>query len=149
MAKAQSKADVGDRFSRQLDALVETGKSTAKSLRGEDRRLHTDVDKGDWDGDLTDLSGISSAFSREEHSEDVVEAIKNVDEPGVIGDLIASAMQGDYLAMQERAFRSRHTSVVRRRLQAAARRAGHGDDRGLFKRGVLGYVESVLKQSKG
>ena len=78
----------------------------------------------------------------------MVEAISDADAPGVVGDLMTSSLQGDYLAMQERAFRARHLSGVRRRLHAAARRAGHGDDKGLFKRGVLGYVESVLKQSK-
>ena len=165
MAKPASKANIGDRFTKQLDAIVETGKSVADSLTGKDRRLNhkidkgkwnddssltrqQQIDKGDWSGDLNDLEGMSAAFSREEHTEDVTNAISDPANSGVVGDLMVSSLQGDYLAAQERAFRSRHLSPVRRRLHAAARRAGHGDDRGLFKRGVLGFIESILRQSK-
>jgi len=146
--RAVSKSNIGSRFSDQLDATIETGKSVADSLTGKDRRVNHKIDKGDWSGDLNDLEGMSAAFSREEHTEDVTNAISDPENPGVVGDLMVSSLQGDYLAAQERAFRSRHLSPVRRRLHAAARRAGHGDDRGLFKRGVLGFIESILAQSK-
>ena len=145
----KSKAELRDRFVAQLNKSADAANTISKAflLQGQ-RRWHI-VDKGEWDGDLFDLSGISKAFSREENEEDVANSIKDGANPGTSGDLIVSVMQGDYLAAQERAFRLRHQTTVRSSMHAAARRMGHGHDKGIFKRGVKGVVENILKQSKG
>jgi hypothetical protein len=135
----KSKAELRDRFVVQLNKSAESADTIFKAflLQGQ-RRWH-----------IIDLSGISKAFSREENEEDVANAIKDGSSPGTTGDLIVSVLQGDYLAAQERAFRMRHQTPVRSAIHSAARRMGHAHDKGVFKRGVKGVIENILKQSKG
>ena len=95
-----------------------------------------------------DLESLSSAFERLENEEDFKNAVSNPSTAGVNGDLIASSLQGDYLAVQERAFRARHSGRIRDATHSAGRRAGHGNDAGVFTGSVLNYIEGVLKASK-
>jgi len=150
MAKTpQSKAELRDRFVGQLNKCAESSDAVAKAFLLQTQRQWHVIDKGDWDGDLFNLSGLSKAFSREENEEDVANAISDSSSPGTSGDLIVSVLQGDYLACQERAFRLRHQTPVRSAIHSAARRMGHGHDKGVFKRGIKGVIENILKQSKG
>ena len=147
--KPIAKSEIRARFLAQLNKAAETADAVSKAtLLDAQRRWHL-VDKGDWDGDLFNITDIGKAFSREENEADVAETIKDGKSPGTSGDLIVSVMQGDYLAAQERAFRVRHQSRIRADIHAAARRMGHASDKGIFKRGIKGVIENILKQSKG
>jgi|TARA_R110000824_G_scaffold16491_4_gene68428 hypothetical protein len=147
-SKPVAKSEIRERFLAQLNKAAETATAVSNAtLLKAQRRWHL-VDKGDWDGDLFNITDIGKAFSRKENEEDVAEAIKDGASPGTSGDLMVSVMQGDYLAAQERAFRVRHQSRARADIHAAARRMGHAHDKGIFKRGIKGVIENILKQSK-
>lgn len=141
----KSVAQIRDRFRAQLNMLVETGDNNHRAAKLETRRSWTMLDKNGWSGDLHDLDGMSKAFDRADNWQDFKDAIKDASAPGTSGDIIASQLQSEYLATQERAFRNRHASPCRLMLHAAARRRGHSHDNGVLKVGVLGYLENILK----
>lgn len=82
---------------------------------------------------------VAEAFSWAGLSERAV----RVDAAGTTGDEMAVRVQADYLSAAERAFRARHMSAVRCRLQAAARRAGHSTPAGPVGR-VAQYVQNLI-----
>ena len=70
--------------------------------------------------------------------------------PGAAGDLPMAALQVDYLACAERAFRARHTTSFPRGVaHHALRRKGQGDSGGPLKYGVLDYLRDLKKVSGG
>lgn len=143
-----SKAEIRKTFRNQLESLAVTGQNIDQASQLRDQRRWTEINKGDWDGDLSKISDLGKPFSREENANDTRDAIRDVNSPGAIGDLMVSQLQGDYLALMERAFRARHQSEVRSQFHAAARRFGHGAPTGVLARGVLGYLEGILKATK-
>jgi len=145
---ASSKAEVRDRFSLQIEQLTTMLKSQGESLQGSGQPKQFEPDRNGWGGDPFDLEGIEKPFDRAEHKEDVEAAIADLADPGTVGDLVASSLQGDILAVLERSFRASNMSRVRRTVHAAARRAGHGNDAGPWKRGIKGVIEGILKHSK-
>ena len=152
MAKSKSTADVRERFQKQV---ITSGKATAnknkEALQNKGQRTWYVIDKNDWDGVLLGGSDdMGKPFSREEHKDDIAAAFTRNDDAGggVVGDLIASAIQGDYLGTQERAFRARHCGRVRATLQSAGRKYGHGHDAGILERGILGYIQGIIKIAK-
>lgn len=144
----KSVAEVRDRFTDQLKATTKAGANAEQAVQLKEQLQQHQIDKGKWKGDVFDLDGIHDAFDREENEDDVIKAIRDPSEPGTVGDLMVSSLQGDYLATMERAFRARHQTRIRADVHAAARRRGHGHDAGLFQRGVVGYIEGLLKLSK-
>ncbi len=144
----QSKTEVRERFQALIQALRNRALAVAAAAKNDGQAQNLRMDKADWSGDLLDITGMSSAFSREEHSDDVQEAIKDAQTPGTVGDLQASVLQGEYLACVERAYRLLHSSRIRLTLHAAARLAGHGHENGLFQKGVQGTIEDILIKSK-
>jgi hypothetical protein len=89
----------------------------------------------------TDVDQWQEAFSRDEINEAYREAVTT--EEGTLGDCSALTVQGDYLAMAERAFRLRCASRVRRSAHASARRNGLASPGGAFDR-VAGLVQDRL-----
>jgi len=160
MAKAQSKAEIRNRFIKQaVDSSTATGKNLEAAAKQTEGRKQHSIDKNEppkddeegktaWDGDTLDLENLGKPFDRTEINEDFLEAIKDAENPGVTGDLQVCQLQGDYLACMERAFRSRHATRCRHTMHAAARRYGHGHNAGVIRKGVLGYLEGILKVSK-
>ena len=70
--------------------------------------------------------------------------------PGAAGDLPMAALQVDYLACAERAFRARHTTSFPRGVaHHALRRKGQGDSGGPLRYGVLDYLRDLKKVSGG
>jgi hypothetical protein len=67
---------------------------------------------------------------------------------GTLGDLQATAMQADACCIVQRAESLRHTSCVRRKVHAAARRRSHGVDGGYIDRRVISPIVDRLKESK-
>ena len=141
-------AEVRSRFLANINAIVATGNNHDQALKNvEQRKLH-EVDKNEWSGDVFDIPGMHSPWDRLENEEDVKNAIKDPDTPGVSGDLIHSTLQGDWLASQERSFRMRHQTRVRSAIHAASRRFGHGHEAGTLQKGVLGYIKGIAKMSR-
>jgi hypothetical protein len=60
---------------------------------------------------------------------------------GTTGDLMAMKWQADFMAMEERAFRFRHASMVRCATMAHGRMKGHGLDSG----SVFTKIEESVK----
>ena len=147
-AKPSPKAEIRDAFRGQLDKLVEAAEAAHKAAKMEGRRKWFKPKLNGWNGDLFDIEGIADAFKRDEIHEDYLKAIKSAEDPGVSGDLAAAQFQGDWLASMERAFRRRHTTPVRSRLQAAARLYGHGHDKGPLKQGVMKWIEGIIQNNK-
>lgn len=100
-------------------------------------------------GGLFDLEGLHVPFNRDAANKDYLEAVKNPDQPGTTGDVVATTTMIDSLAAMERAYRSRHTL---RRPRAMAlmlgRKRGHGNERGAVTQGFLEYVRSLMRQAK-
>jgi hypothetical protein len=145
---SKSKAEIRTRFSAVVAANAASATNTMLALQNKAQSKQHVVDKNGWSGDVFDIAGLGKPWSRAEHGDDVVSAIKDIKDPGVIGDLIASVLQGDWLSAQERAFRERHKSKIRVAAHAAARRRGHGHKAGLFEKGTVNYVKSIVKLSK-
>lgn len=145
---SSSKADIRKRFTQAVKDNVSSSKNLGDALINKEAVKQHAVDKNGWSGDVFDIADLGKPWSRKEHDEDMVKTIKDAKDSGVVGDLMASVLQGDWLATQERAFRARHTSKIRAATHAASRRRGHGHDGGLFAKGIVNYIKSIVKLSK-
>jgi hypothetical protein len=148
MGLAASVASLGTRFAAQLAALTAAASNNFQASTLQQQRQWDSPDRGTWSGNPSDLVGLSQAFDRTANAQDYKNAVRNTEQPGVVGDMMASQIQGDYLAVQERAYRARLQSSVRCQLHAGARNYGHGHSAGLFQQGVLGYLLNLLKAAK-
>jgi hypothetical protein len=101
-------------------------------------------DRQDWSGDLSDATGVSSAFSREELDE-IVDKVTKATDSGNLCDINLSVLQASMLACMERAFRTRNSSIIRRRVHTAGVQAGHGNDAGIWSRGLDYYIDGIRK----
>jgi hypothetical protein len=98
--------------------------------------------------DTTDVTTITAGFDRTEIDTNYAEVHANPSDPGTVGDVVALKVQSDFVAIDERAFRAAHASPVRCLAHAAARRRGHGNNRGVFLGGVMRYVQDALTAGK-
>jgi hypothetical protein len=88
------------------------------------------------------VAGFAEAYNRDF----IAEAYANIlstPELGTPGDAMSAKMQSDYVAAQERAFRSRTNGPIRCAMHAASRRAAHGLANGVFGR-ADSYIQDVL-----
>ena len=145
MAAPKSVADIRDTFNEQLLRMQKLAEDAGKSTRGEGQRQWMTPEKKGWSGDVLDIKTIGEAFKRDQNHEDFIKALTG---NGVVGDLMVSQLQGEWLAVAERSFRARHMSRPRAAMHAAARLYGHGHAQGLFKKGILGYLQGIIKNSK-
>ncbi len=146
--KATKKADIDPNFKDQISSRKEDAQK-----EGENRILGKQVEVmapklGDWDGDLFDYAGINTAFKRKKANEDFVKATSDATSPGVTGDLIATTLQVDYLAIMGRAYLARHTmSFPRAVAHQSGRKIGQGTDKGSFGQSALEFIRQIVKQS--
>jgi len=148
MVDAKSTARLSKRFQKQIEGSRDTAEAAWKAMQNTGQLKQHQINKNEWDGDVFNYEGMRSPFDKTENEEDVRESIKDSKSPGVVGDLIVSVMQGDYLAVQERSFRSRHTTRVRATIHRSARAYGQQHNAGVLQQGVVGHAEGILKQSK-
>lgn len=141
----KSTSDVRSTFVSSINDMATAALSIANAAKTAGQRRWSRP--SGWNGDLNNLDAISTAFNRQQNNQDFINAIKDAKQPGTVGDLEVSQIQIDYLAAQERAFRARHCSRLRRSLHAAARKYGHGVDNGVLKRGILGYVTGLAQSA--
>ena len=97
-----------------------------------------------WSGDTTDIRGMNQAFERTELNAQYSQSLMDINSPNKTGDMAAAKLQIDYLAAEERAFRTRHMSRIRAVAHNTARKLAHGDARGQYLGVVLPYVPNVL-----
>lgn len=129
--KGSTKGSVHSEFSDRLDNLRDKSEAVANSLDGSARPwmlpdglesrdlLHVpSLHSPDWD-----RAGLNANYD---------EAVASGTSPGTIGDVVALKLQIDYMAMEERAFRLRHASIIRCQIHAHGRRKAHGMAAGLF-----------------
>jgi hypothetical protein len=89
---------------------------------------------GAWNKNLFDITGLTEAYDRGPLNRVYMRAFtkgpqtgyldKGPEGEGRVSDCMAMKIQIDYLAIQERAFRLRHSSSVRCSMHAAVRRRG-------------------------
>jgi len=140
---------VGDVFrSRMLD-MQKYAASVAKSLAGGKPAVYFRPEG--LTAPLSDGDAISPSFTRQQQEDDFVAAVKDSEQPGTVGDLHLVSLQGDFLAMMERAYRARHASSVRTRVHACGRAMGQAAETGVIRGGMLGFVEQLdaMNRSEG
>jgi hypothetical protein len=138
----QSQAQVDPTFNATVGGLADQAEAQAQAARGQGLRPWNAPDNA---GSPLDVPGTTAAFDRAAIDAAYGRAIGDAASPGTVGDCVALKVQSDYVAMMERAYRARHCTPVRLLAMAAARRAGHGQDGGVFRGGVLRYAADALK----
>lgn len=150
-----SKGKISSVLNAQIDKLVEYALKMEAALcnTGHPDFFIPDVsaaatNTSAWTGDTLDIDSLNS-FSREELATQFRNAVKDANNPGAVGDMITTILQGDFLAQMERAFRLRHSTAVRLRMHSAGRHRGHGHVNGVFRQGLTNYLKQLLKLASG
>lgn len=136
MAHGTSKGQIDRTFSTRIDQLENVAQAAAAQFYDYDgfRRWATPDEMKDRD--LLDVPGLHEpAWNRDEINKKYSNEVLNGPGPegGTAGDLIAMKAQADFMAVEERAFRARHASLVRCCAHMHSRLDGHGQiGRGIF-----------------
>ena len=130
--KTPPRGNIDKNFALRLAELRKLATSQADSVTG-DGTLGWNVPAG-WSGDPLDIAGATKPFDRADVGANYASLVADAAAPGTAGSAIGVKLQSDYLAMLERAARTRYLSPVRRAIMAAARRAGHGTVDGVLSR---------------
>jgi len=135
-------------FQELLEAMRQQSADAATNLEGGDTaRPWMMPPLRDWDGNLLDIAGIAKAFARDEPNEDYKDSLNT--DAGTVGHAMGAKLQIDYMAMMERAFRTRHATVARCTTHAAGRRRAHGEPAGIHIGSVLQYAQDLLRSGGG
>ena len=147
MGHGTKKGQVDSQFEKRVSDLEEKAKSMADQFRNFNsyRLWHTPKDTGD----LLDVPALHMpAWERNKINELYSETILagTGDESGTCGDLIAMKWQADFMATEERAFRTRHASYARCAALMHGRMKGHGTaTTGIFsflKDGIQAHIDA-------
>lgn len=99
-----------------------------------------------WDGDPGDYAALHVPFDRRAINQAGIAALRDPQQPGTVGDVIAASLQAETLACMERALRVRHTyRRVRCAHLAAARWNGHAKANGVWFVCGRGYVHAIVQ----
>jgi hypothetical protein len=127
MSHGKQKGKVDSQFTKRIDDLEEKAKKCSESFKSMDtfRPWHVPKELGD---PLDVPSLHNPAWERNAinqlYSETILAGPGK--EGGTCGDLIAMKWQADFMAVEERAFRTRHASFARCASLAHGRLDGHG-----------------------
>ena len=146
-AEQTKKTDLRSNWKNQHQRMVQYAQRDWTSLKLAGQPMWYQPDAHGWNKDLFDLKGMSKAFDRQEHFDDFESVVKDTNSPGTSGDFMAIALQGDWLATLERAFRERHKTWPRMMVHANARRFGHQHDLGVLQTGQKSYLQFILSQT--
>lgn len=146
MGHGKKKGLVDGRFQARIDDLEKKARKMADHFRnhGDFREWHVPPTFND---PLDVPSLHNPAWDRNNLNETYSEKVlaRAADEAGTDGDKIALKWQIDFMACEERAFRTRHASLIRCASLAHGRIDGHGK----IKKGVFTFlkegVETALK----
>lgn len=141
MAHGKTKGIIHDKFAERVKELEETADKMAKQFRdgSELRPWHVPKDnKSVLDVPTMHMPAWDRFEINKAYSEDI---LSGTETGGTCGDLIATKIQADFMAVEERAYRLRHASYVRCAALAHGQLAGHGQkDSGIFS-----FVRDSLK----
>lgn len=99
-------------------------------------------------GDLTDPDAPTESFSRRAINEEAIEALKDPDDPGTTGDIVAAVTMIDALSVMERAYRNRHMGRIRRLGLVVSRNRGHASSTGVFGFNAIEYARTIIESAK-
>lgn len=94
-------------------------------------------------GDPNDLASFTNVYDRDAIDKNYEVCVTSIP-PGTVGDGQSLRLQGDYVAMAERAMRTRHCSPIRGIIHHAARDRGLSSSTGVFEVWVKSYVENLI-----
>lgn len=143
---ATSVADIRTVFRGLLGKFQSWAAGASQASQLQQQRAWCQPPLNGWSGDVFDLAGLSQAFDRSDNWNDYLAALKAG--KGVVGDLQVSQLQGDWLSIAERAYRTRLMTRCRAEQHSASRLYGHGHPQGLFKKSILGYLQGIVKSAK-
>lgn len=143
----KSKSDMDPNYEKQFRALKLHAAAKASAIQSGGQVPH--FKPFGWNGDPTDIEGLSVPFDRAVANQGLVDAIADHLNPGTTGDVVACSVMINELSVMERAFRTRQTlRRCRGAAHTAGRLAGHGTDTGPYTQLGVEYVRSILKQAK-
>jgi hypothetical protein len=148
-----AKAKVDPKFEDRIKDLEKRAKDFSEHFRN-----HTKYRKWHTPEKVTDILDVPSidnpTWDRNDLNQTYSEKIvgKYGDEAGTFGDAMATKWQIDFMAVEERAFRTRHASFIRCAAHAHGRLDGHGQqDKSIFsflKDGVQAAIDFGAKISE-
>ena len=118
-----SKASLYAVFRENADGLQADAKAMAAAATGSGQRPWQTGPLREWGGDPLDIAGMAAKFDRGDVGQGYADCLSDPAAPGTTADAAAIKLQNDWVAVQERAFRTRHATSVRSELNAAGRRA--------------------------
>jgi hypothetical protein len=147
VANPLSVANVDANYEQQLQALAAA--ALAEFSAGSVGNQVTWYRPAGWNGNPFDYAGLQAAFQRTQANTELLAALKDANNPGVTGDVVACSTEIALMSVLGRAFVVRQTL---RRPRATAhqlgRRRGQGDQLGTFTQLGIEYIRSVLRQAK-
>jgi hypothetical protein len=126
MGQSTPKGKVTDNFRKRVEELEKRAMEMATHFKNysSSRKWHTPED---LKTNLLDVPNLHEpVWNRDEANQIYCESVVTQDNPGTAGDIIAMKQQIDFMAVEERAFRLRHASIVRCATMAHSRLVGHG-----------------------
>jgi len=130
-------------FTNLISLFRSTNKQNSTAQQGQGQRtwqIPTDL--------TTDIRNVPQlhkpSFDRTEINTNYTEIHKPDNLTAGVGDAGSLKVQLDYVAIAERAFRSRHASHIRCLTHTAARYAGHSNEAGVFM-AVQNYAQDLSK----
>jgi hypothetical protein len=129
MGHGQQKASVMPSFNARIDDLIAKAKEWSDALRyGRPRRWYVP----DGTKEPLDVPSLSvPAWERNDINQKYsVDVCGDASSPGTSADAMGLKWQADFMAVEERAFRTRHASLPRCMAAAHGRLSGHGNPTG-------------------
>lgn len=130
--RGRTAAQVHDVFANRIADLQDLCNAIAESLAGGPPRPWM-LPPGLQERDLLHVPSMHNPdWERNPINVNYDEAMATTENPGTVGDIISLKLQADYNAVEERAFRLRHATIIRCHTHAHGRHSAHGLDNGVL-----------------
>ena len=143
--KAAAKGQLLPVFTDRIADLRLQAQRTHNAIQGRHQRRWA-VPEGQES--LLDIENLHvPAFDRQELNDQYTELTESVESAGTTADVMANKQQIAYVAVEERAFRARHSTICRAFCHGHGRRYGHGQGSLLSPAGGITKNLSTLLQA--
>lgn len=140
---------VDTQFSVLMDHVTEYSGYISEYARGINTQRQWMIPDGfspGWTFDPTDIAQLGDPFDRtapnSAYSDEYTGSGSSTNE---VRSVMGKHLEINYMGMMERAFRERHRTVTRACQMVACRRNAHSDSAyGIHKRGIQGYIQTLL-----
>lgn len=123
--KGATKATVNAVFTDRLRDINTRAKQLQNAHQGQHQRPWMVPEE--LESSILDVENLHQpVFDRTDINDQYEQVTKDPKTAGTVGDVISLKLQMDYVAMEERAFRARHTTLCRAMCLAHGRRYGQG-----------------------